>query len=68
MKTIYINGMQCGHCKMRVEKALLSINGITKVEVDLDNKNAIIEYENQIDDNKIKEVIEDIGFEVSKIY
>jgi len=67
MKTIYIDGMQCGHCKTRVEKALLSINGVTKVEVDLDSKNAIIECKNQIDDNKIKEVIEDIGFEVSKI-
>lgn len=67
MKTIYINGMQCEHCKIRVEKALLSINGIVKVNVDLDNNNAVIECENQIDDNKIKEVIEDVGFEVSKI-
>lgn len=67
MKTIYINGMQCGHCKMRVEKALNSIEGVTKVSVDLDNKNAMIEYEGNIDDNKIKEVVEDIGFEVSKI-
>lgn len=67
MKTIYIEGMQCEHCKMRVEKALNSIEGVTKVSVDLENKNAVIEYEGKIDESKIKEAIEDIGFEVSKI-
>lgn len=61
-KTIIIEGMQCNHCKMSVEKALSSIKGITKIEVSLENKNAIIESEKEIDNNKIKEVIEEAGF------
>ena len=66
-KTINIEAMQCNHCKMSVEKALNSIEGITKVDVSLENKNAKIEANNQIDDNKIREVIEEAGFEVKEI-
>lgn len=67
MKTIYIDGMQCNHCKMTVEKALGSIDGIKKVEVNLENKNAIIELEKDVNDNEIKEVIENTGFTVKEI-
>ena len=67
MKKVLIEGMQCNHCKMSVEKALSSIEGVTKVEVSLENKNAKIESEKEIDNNKIKEVIEEAGFEVKGI-
>lgn len=67
MKTILIEGMQCNHCKMTVEKALNSINGITKVEVSLENKNAVIECEKDVDDKDIKEAIEEQGFKVKEI-
>ena len=63
-KTINIEGMQCNHCKMTVEKALSSIDGVEKVEVSLENKNAVIESNVEIDDEKIKDVIEEAGFEV----
>ena len=52
---------------MSVEKALNSIEGITSVEVDLENKNAVIEYSKEIENDKIKSVIEDAGFEVIDI-
>ncbi len=63
-KTIKIEGMQCNHCKMSVEKALSYIEGVTKVEVSLENKTAIIESQKEIDDSKIKQVIEETGFKV----
>ena len=63
-KTVNINGMSCNHCKMNVEKAISSIDGVTKVEVSLENKNAVIESTKEIDDNKIKEVVEEAGYEV----
>ncbi len=63
-KTILIEGMQCNHCKMSVEKALGGIEGVTKVEVSLENKNAIIESTKEIEDSKIKEVVEEAGFEL----
>lgn len=67
MKTILIEGMQCNHCKMTVEKALGTIDGITNVEVSLENKTAIIETSKEISDDTIKNVIEDSGFTVIKI-
>lgn len=63
-KTIFINGMQCNHCKMTVEKVLNNIAEITKVTVNLEEKNAIVEYNGELNDNKIKEAIEEAGFEV----
>ena len=63
-KTIYIEGMQCNHCKMTVEKALGAIDGVTKVEVDLEGKSVMIESMQEIKDNKIKEVIEEAGFTI----
>ena len=67
VKIINIEGMQCNHCKMTVEKALNSIEGVTKVEVNLENKNAIIESEKEIDNNEIIKLIEEAGFEVKDI-
>ena len=66
-KTIYINGMQCNHCKMSVEKALNTLEEVTKVTVNLEEKKAVIEFNNDIDNNKIKDIIEEEGFEVIEI-
>lgn len=66
-KIIIIEGMQCNHCKMSVEKALNSVDGVTSVEVNLEEKKAIIETNANIDENKIREVIEEEGFSVQEI-
>jgi len=66
-KTITIEGMQCNHCKMTVEKVLGALDGVEKVEVNLSDKTAVIEMSKEIDDNKIKNVIEEAGFVVKEI-
>ena len=66
-KTIKIEGMQCNHCKMTVEKVLGAIDGITKVEVSLENKTATIQMSKEVDDNIVKNVIKEAGFEVKSI-
>lgn len=67
VKTIYIEGMQCNHCKMTVEKALGELESVTKVEVSLEDKKAVIELQKEIEDGKIKEIIANAGFEVTGI-
>lgn len=67
IKKVYIEGMQCNHCKMTVEKSLENLDGVKSVKVNLDDKTAVIELEKNIEDNNIKEKIVDAGFEVSKI-
>ena len=66
-KTIMIEGMQCNHCKMSVEKALGKIDGIIEVEVDLEQKMAKIKTNKDIDDSVIKSSIEEEGYEVKEI-
>lgn len=67
IKKISIDGMHCNHCKMTVEKVLSNIDGITDVEVKLNEKKAIIKANKNIDERKVKEAIEEEGFEVVKI-
>lgn len=66
-KEIFIDGMQCNHCKMTVEKVLGGLDGVTSVEVDLEKKSAVIEYSTDVSDDKLKEVISEAGFCVVKI-
>ncbi len=65
VKTIDIEGMQCNHCKMTVEKALSQLDGVIKAEVSLEEKKAVIESQKEIEDSKIREIIANAGFEVS---
>lgn len=62
MKTIKIKGMSCGHCTASVKEALEKLDGISDVEVDLDNGEA--RFQGDIDQNVIKDTIDAIGFEV----
>jgi Cu+-exporting ATPase len=63
-KTIKIDGMHCNHCKMRVEKALKALNGVTSAVVNLEAKTADIESSSEINDAAIAEAIDDAGFKV----
>ena len=62
-KTIKIEGMSCENCTRSVETALNTLKGISSVVVDLDKKQAVVEV-NGVEDKEIKDVIDDIGFEV----
>ncbi len=66
-KIIKINGMSCEHCKKRVENKLSELEGILNVNVDLDSKIATLEIEKNIDNTLLKDVVEDLGYEVEYI-
>lgn len=66
-KTIKINGMMCGHCEARVKQILEGLNEVEIAEVSHKKGNAIITLSNEIDDSKIKEVIEEAGYNVVNI-
>ena len=67
MKKIKINGMNCNHCKMAVEKALAGVDGVEKVEVNLENKEAIVTLNKEIENEVFKTVVEEAGFEFVEI-
>lgn len=65
-KTVKISGMMCMNCVKRVEGALGSLPGVS-VKVDLDNKEAVLTSEKDIDNTAVKKAVEDLGFEVTEI-
>ena len=66
-KTIFINGMSCGHCSKRVEDALKSVNGVKSVKVSLEEKKADVILKNDVDNEILKNAVEDVGFEVVNV-
>ena len=66
-KEILISGMTCGHCVKRVENALLEIDGVHSVVVSLQEKRATIEADDKIEDQLLKDAIEDVGYTVEAI-
>jgi hypothetical protein len=60
-KQYRIDGMACVHCKSRVEKGLLEVEGVTAATVDLDKKVAIVE--GTATDEAIKAKVEGLGYE-----
>ncbi|MDH4320689.1 MAG: cation transporter [Desulfobulbaceae bacterium] len=65
MPTIRIKGMSCQHCVGSVTKALLAIDGITKVTIDLATGEARYEEEKPVATASIKDAVAGIGFEVT---
>ena len=66
-KQINIEGMSCGHCVKHVENALVEVKGVEKVEVSLQDKNAIVVLNQEVDDSKLKEAVEEAGYDVTSI-
>ncbi len=67
-KKLYIEGMSCNHCVNHVNKALSGIAGVKSVNVDLDNKYALVDMEDEISDELLKNaVIDEAGYELIKI-
>ena len=64
-KKILIDVMSCNKCVGYVYVVLVVLDGVTSVEVSLEGKNAIVET--TANDEALKEVIEEEGYDVVKI-
>ena len=65
-KTIKIEGMSCGHCQARVEKALNSIDGVA-AKVDLKKGQATVRMETAVSDADLTRAVEEAGYTVTAI-
>jgi uncharacterized protein len=63
-KIIIVNGMDCNHCKMNVEKNIKNISGVDFVEVDLQTSKVKISGDN-VDLENIKSTVEGLGYQYS---
>jgi len=60
-KKLIINGMTCNHCKISVEKGLLEIEGIEKVDADIFNNHVKITGKD-INLEEVKKVASRLGY------
>jgi len=65
-KLLTVEGMSCGHCVMHVKSALESVAGVSKAEVDLVKKSAMVEGEG-LDDAVLTAAVVDSGYRVTAI-
>ena len=62
-----IDGMMCGHCTGRVEKALSSTRGVLSVAVSLEDKSATVEVKDKVKTDVLKKVVETAGYTVTGV-
>ncbi len=66
-KVVMIEGMMCGHCTGRVQKALEEISGVESVTMSLENKSAEVVLNEQVTDEMLKAAVTEAGYEVIEI-
>lgn len=66
-RKIHIEGMSCEHCVRHVTNALIEVDGVKDVKVDLKGKVASVEAADDVADNTLKAAVEEAGYQVVKI-
>ena len=59
-----VEGMMCGGCENRIQNALKTIEGVEKVVASHTEGTVEVTVREDIEENTIKEKIEDIGYSV----
>lgn len=60
-----VEGMSCGHCISAVESALNNIDGVTSADVNLENGQVSVQYDDsKVAVSQMKDAIEDQGYDV----
>lgn len=63
-----VPGMSCGHCKAAIAQAVGRLAGVAAVEVDLAAKRVTVRYDpGFVTEDRIKEAIEDEGYDVAEL-
>jgi copper chaperone len=62
--TLQVQGMSCGHCVKSIENSVGALNGVEKVNVQLEAGKVDVEFNNEVDIQKITDTIEDQGYTV----
>ncbi|MDZ4196003.1 MAG: heavy metal-associated domain-containing protein [Candidatus Izemoplasmatales bacterium] len=68
METVmYVEGMTCKHCKMRVEKGLGGVSGVKTVTIDLTTGKTVVELKKTLDTQVLIDAVKEAGYRVSKV-
>lgn len=60
--TYRVTGMTCGHCVSSVTEELSKVDGVTAVEVNLDNGYVTVTSSTELDSKAVQTAIEEAGY------
>ena len=66
-KTLYVEGMMCGHCEARVKKALEALPAVDEAVVSHEAGTAIVTLNAEVSDADLKKAVEDQDYKVTGI-
>lgn len=66
-KIMKIEGMMCGHCTGRVQKALEAVEGVSGVVMSLEEKTAAVDMGTEVADAVLTAAVAEAGYEVTDI-
>jgi Cu2+-exporting ATPase len=66
-KIIKIEGMHCNHCAKCVTDALLKIENVSNVHINLNKKEATVTLKKEVDNDTLKKAIEELDYKVIEI-
>jgi len=64
-RTLKITGMTCANCARIVEKSLSKVEGVKFAAVNLATNTAFVVLEKEVDEEKLKKAVENVGYGVS---
>ena len=59
-----VEGMMCAGCEKRIENGLSTLKGVKKVKANHEDGTVKIESKKEVNMDKVKEKIENLGFKV----
>lgn len=62
-----VGGMSCSHCVAHVENALRGVTGVSGAEVDLKSGSALVELDEAVPEQALRDAVADAGYEVTAV-
>lgn len=66
-KILTIQGMSCMNCVKQVHDALMELPEVNSVNIDIRTDTVFLDVKGNVDNDKIKNVVDDTGYEVTDI-
>jgi copper chaperone CopZ len=64
---IYVDGMSCGGCANGVVSSVKSLEGVKKVKVSLNDKDAVVKVSNDVRIEDIRSKIKEAGYKPGEV-
>lgn len=59
-----VPGMSCAHCENAIRSALLGVDGVYEVDVNLETKTVVVHHDAVVNTGAMREAINEAGYEI----